>query len=165
MKSMTKARIRIRIRIRIYLCLKSVSSTSSPSLTSWFQSRLRPSREKIPPEIQQKTPVKIKNEKSASNSQFQRQQLFSGVRCSSVGSASAFWKSGPSSILGSGPFSCWAKKRWGYKKTDLGKMVKDEWMYDCTVWMIVKNNANKPLIILNMTADLHFLVAKSNRIF
>ncbi len=136
-----KARIRIRIRIRRYLCLKSVSSTSSPSLTSWFHSRLRPSREKIPPENREKKHVfKKKTVKSASNSLFQSEQLFSEVRRSSIGRPEFDSRLGAPWRF----FSSWAKKLWGYmyKKTDLGEWWRMNEIVLCE-WLLKIININK----------------------
>jgi hypothetical protein len=58
---------------------------------------------------------------------------FSMVRCGSVGSASAYCKAGPSSILGSAPqggLSHWAYKRWGNGERPQ-RMARDK----CIVWM------------------------------
>ncbi len=40
------------------------------------------------------------------------------------------------------PFSCWAKKRWGYKKTDLGKWWKMNEIVLCE-WLLKIININK----------------------
>ncbi len=65
------------------------------------------------------------------------------VRRSSVISASACCKAGPSSIHGSAPH-CWAKKQWGYKKTGLGEWWrKNECLIVLCEWLLKIINIKK----------------------
>ncbi len=72
------------------------------------------------------------------------------VRRGSVGSASACWKAGPSSILGSAPkggLSHWAYKRWGDRERPRRMYCMNVigWLYVCyKIWKINKKSGILP---------------------